>query len=307
MSTGRGSRVMGRPAWTLGLLLVAGTAPAALAAQVRVLPDPMPSKIADANYAAGRLMKSGVASQFDSLGVTPMARVGDSVTVYLFPDGNNMGRTVHARITRRQRFLPPPSWRAACDEVAHPGWFYGLKPASRALFGVIVPGVFPHPVIRPLPVAARDGAFQFFHVVGDSSWQRYLGFRKPPTDRASEYMSRDFWGPNNDARWSQLKMFGVRGPGGRNYVAVSFALRDDYPETPNTARTWIIDAWGYPVATAIGQIDIYGTVDQGGIDAVVTSSGLIRWDGTQWLIPPVYSEEPCLYHRTMPLPVGAHP
>ncbi|HEY8063053.1 MAG TPA: hypothetical protein VID74_09655 [Gemmatimonadales bacterium] len=281
--------------------------PAGLAAQARVLADPMPQKAAESNYAGARLMKSGVASQFDSLGDIPMGRAGDSVTVYLFPDGNNMGRTVHAKITRRQRFAPPTSWRAACDEVAHPGWFYALTPASRALFAVVVPGVFPKPEVRPVPPAARDGAWQFYHAVADSSWQRYLAFRKLTSERAIDYQHADFWGSKGDARWSVTKMFGVRGPNGHNYAALAFAMRDDYPDAPNTARTWIIDSWGYPVGSVVGNVDIYGTVDDHGVDAVVTSSGLIRWDGTQWRFPSVYSEEPCLYHKTMPLPPGAHP
>ena len=281
--------------------------PGGLAAQARILADPMPSKIADANYSGGRLMKSGVASQFDSLGQIPMGTVGDSVTVYLFPDGNNMGRTVHAKITRRQRFAPPVSWRAACDEVAHPGWFYALSPASRALFAVVVPGVFPRPEVRVPPPLARDGAWQFYRAVADSAWRRYLDYRKLASPRAIDYQHADFWGPNNDARWGTTRVFGVRGPNGRNYAAFSFAFRDDYPDQPNTARTWIVDSWGFPVGSVVGNIDIYGTVNDHGIDAVVTSSGLIRWDGTQWRFPEVYSEEPCLYHQTMPLPTGAHP
>ena len=55
--------------------------PVGLAAQARVLADPMPQKAAESNYAGARLMKSGVASQFDSLGDIPMGRNGDSVTV----------------------------------------------------------------------------------------------------------------------------------------------------------------------------------------------------------------------------------
>lgn len=281
--------------------------PAAARAQVRLMADPNPPRVVDANYTGARLMKSGLASQFDSAGDIPMGHAGDSVTVYLFPDGNNMARVLHAKITRRQRFAPPVSWRAACDEVAHPGWMYSLMPAARALFAVVVPGVFPRPTVRPAPPASRDGAWQFFHAVADSSWQRYLGFRKLTSDRAVNYLHNDFWGTSNDARWGVTKFYGIHGPNGHNYAAFSFAMRDDYPDAPNTARTWIVDSWGFPVATVVGNIDIYGTVDDHGVDAVVTSSGLIRWDGSQWRFPPVYSEEPCLYHKTMPLPPGAHP
>jgi len=161
--------------------------------------------------------------------------------------------------------------------------------------------------VKPVPPAARDGAWQFFHATSDSAWQRYRAFRHPATDRALEYLHRDFWGANEDAGWTLMKMFGVRGTEGRTYLALSFATHDDYPEAPNTARTWLVDAWGYPVGSVVGNVDIYGTVDDGGVDAVVTSSGLIRWDGTQWQFPPVYSEEPCLYHKTMPVPAGFRP
>lgn len=288
------------------MAVVALCLPATLAAQARVVSDPMPPHSQESRYAGARLMRSGVASQFDSLGRTPLGHVGDSVTAYLFTYNDQLTRVVHARIASRQRFQPPVSWRSACDEVAHPGWFFNLAPASRALFAVVVPGLFGRPAVNELPPAARSGVWQFFHAVADSSWRAYLAFRKPATDRASEYMWRDFWGPKDDARFSLIRMFGLRGTEGRTYTAFSFAMRDDYPDAPNTARTWIVDAWGYPVASATGNIDLYGTVADGGGDAVVTSSGLIRWDGTQWQIPPVYSEEPCLYHRSMPLPAGAH-
>jgi len=295
-------------AWRAVLALTACFClPRAGNAQVRIVADPNPAPTPAARFGGGRLMKSGVASQFDSLGEMPMVRAGDSVTVYLFPDGNTMGRTVHARVASRTRFQPPVSWRRACDEVAHPGWMYALMPTSRALFAVVIPGVFPRPEVKLLPPSAKAGAWQFFRAVADSAWQRYLAFQHPATERGVEYLHNDFWGAGNDARWNAIKMFGVRGPEGRNYAAFSFSMHDDYPEAPNTSRVWVVDAWGYPVASAIGSIDIYGTVDDGGIDAVVTSSGLIRWDGTQWQFPPVYSEEPCLYHQTMPVPAGFHP
>lgn len=252
-------------------------------------------------------MASGIASQFDSVGVTPMAKTGDPVTVYLFGDGEHMSRVQHATVVSRKRFQPPVSWRAACDEVAHAGWFYNLAPVSRAPFAVIVPGTFPWPLVRALAPAMRDGAWQFYRALADSSFQRYRVFLHPASERAEKYAHEDFWGPADDARWNQVRIFGVRGPGGREYAALSFALRDDYPDLPNTARTWIIDSWGYPVASLIGNIDIYGTVDEGGVDAIVTSSGLMRWNGEGWQLPTVYSEEPCLYHQTMPLPAGAHP
>ena len=281
--------------------------PLALSAQARVVSDPMPPHSEESRYAGARLMRSGVASQFDSLGHTPIGHVGDTVTAYLFTYNDQLSRVVHAKITSRQRFQPPVSWRASCDEIAHPGWFYNLAPASKALFAVVVPGVFGRPETGELPPAARTGAYQFFQAVADSAWRRYLTFRNPATDRAAQYMWTDFWGPKGDARFSQLRMFGLRGTDGRTYTAFSFAMRDDYPAAPNTTRTWVVDAWGHPVASAVGNIDLYGTVDDHGVDAVVTSSGLIRWDGTQWQIPPVYSEEPCLYHRTMPVPAGARP
>ena len=42
-------------------------------------------------------------------------------------------------------------------------------------------------------------------------------------------------------------------------------------------------------------------------DEIVTSSGMIRWDGTHWRFPPVYSDEPCLFHKVMAPPKGVRP
>lgn len=291
----------------IGVISALLTPTGAIAAQARVLSDPMPAVTIDARVTGARLMASGVASQFDSAGAIPMAIVGDPVTVYLFGDGEHMSRVQHAKVTTRKRFEPPVSWRAACDEVAHPGWFYTLSPLSRAPFAVIVPGSHPWPLVRPIDPSEREGAWQFYQALADSSYQRYKAFLHPATEPAVQYAFADFWSQAKDARWGLIKIFGVLGPGGQNYAALSFALRDDYPNQPTTARTWVIDAWGYPVASVVGNVDIYGTVDDGGIDAIVTSSGLIRWTGTHWQIPKVYSEEPCLYHQTMPLPAGAHP
>lgn len=282
-------------------------AAAPLHAQARIVADPMPPHAQESHFAGARLMRSGVASQFDSLGKSPLGHAGDSVTAYLYTYNDVLSRVVHARITKRQRFQPPASWRAACDEIAHPGWFYTLSPSSRALFAVVVPGTFGRPVNQLPSRTAREGAMQFFHAIADSAWIAYVGYRKPETDRAREYMRADFWGSNGDARYGQLRMFGLRGPEGRTYSVLSFAMRDDRPDAPNTTRTMVIDAWGFPVAATTGNIDLYGTVADGDVDAALTSSGLIRWDGTQWRIPPVYSEEPCLYHRTMPIPAGARP
>lgn len=285
------------PLWVL-----LAAVPAVLPAQASIIADPQPPHSDSALYVGARLMKSGVVSQFDSMGMAPMGNVGDSVTLYVFADGEHLSRTVHAKIRQRQRFQPPASWRTACDEIAHPGWFFDLSASSRAPFGVIVPGVHPAPAIAAALPAARDGAFQFFHATVDSAWQRYRDFLHPATDRALTYAHNDFWGEGNDAGWARLKVVGVRGPNGARYAAFSFMTHDDYPNTPNTARTWVVDAWGVPVATINSDIDIYGTVDDNGIDAIVTSSGLIRWNGTRWVFPPVYSEEPCLYHQVMDPP-----
>ncbi len=180
---------------SLGMVALALGGPLALSAQARVVNDPMPPHSQESRYGGARLMRSGVASQFDSMGSSPIGHVGDSVTAYLFTYNDQLSRVVHARIASRQRFQPPVSWRAQCDEIAHPGWFFNLAPASKALFAVVVPGTFGRPATNPLPPAALSGAYQFFHATADSSWQAYLAYRKPATDRARDYMWRDFWGP----------------------------------------------------------------------------------------------------------------
>src|ERR1019366_6703339 len=103
------------------MAVVALCLPPALNAQARVVADPMPPHSQESRYAGARLMRSGVASQFDSLGRTPIGHVGDSVTAYLFTYNDQLSRVVHAKITSRQRFQPPLSWRAPRDGAGQPG------------------------------------------------------------------------------------------------------------------------------------------------------------------------------------------
>ena len=298
----------------LAVLLV----PAALSAQVRYLTDPQPPRTVAWLNAGGqvkqrpaRAPRRPIVSQFDTVGMMPLGSVGDAVTLYLFPDGANLTRSSYATIRGRRRFDPPISWRRACDDVAHRGWMFELDAPATSSFAVVVAGRLPMPARNPAPPLARAGGLQFFMAHADSAYQRYRAVVAPQTERAEAYLRSDFYQTTQDGGWSKKKMFGVRGPDGRNYAVVSFWLRDDYPygKGSNTTGTWIIDAWGIPVAKAPGNVDLYGTVDANGdgIDEIVTSSGMIRWDGTQWQLPPVYSDEPCLARRTLPPPPGVMP
>ena len=87
-------------------------------------------------------------------------------------------------------------------------------------------------------------------------------------------------------------------------------MHDDQRDgSPNSTATWIIDGWGNPVARFNGNVDIYGTSDGNGdgIDEVITSNGLIRWNGMAWTMPTVYVEEPCMLRRVTSPPPGWRP
>lgn len=295
------------------LLLLA--LPHVAAAQIRYRPDPQPPRTADWAVAGGRMLprgggsalRAGSVSQSDSLGLAPLGAVGDSVTIYLFPDGQNLRGLVHSRITARRRFDPPLAWRSACDEVAHPGWIFDLAPKPFASYAVALPGFLPLPSRAEPPPLARIGARPHFLAAADSAFARYLDVDRPSSPRAIEVQREDFYSAHGDAGFSRIPMVGVRGPGGYRYAVFSYWLHDDYRDhRPNTTGTWIVDAWGYPVATIPGNVDVYGTVDadHDGIDEIVTSSGLIRWDGTRWHFPTVYTEEPCLAHTVFGPPRG---
>ncbi len=292
--------------------------PAGVGAQVRYLSDPQPERTIDWLIAGGqvkqrpaRAPRNPVVSQFDTVGLMPLGTVGDTVTLFLFPDGANLSMTRYATIRARRRFDPPVSWRAACDDVAHRGWMFELNAPATSSFAVVVPGRLSMPVRRSPPPLASRGGLAYFLRHADSAYQRYSTVVAPTTDRAAAYLRSDFFQSTNDAGWTKKQMIGVMGPGGHNYGVVSFWMRDDYPygRGLNTTGTWIVNAWGYPVARAPGNVDIYGTVDADGdgIEEVVTSSGMIRWDGNQWRIPPVYSDEPCLARKVMTPPPGVKP
>lgn len=300
-------------------LFLAGLAlPTALGAQVRYLADPAPARTIEWLIAGGQVKqrpagapRRPIVSQFDTVGQMPLGTVGDTVTLFLFPDGANLSMTRHATIKARRYFDPPRSWRAACDDVAHRGWMFDLDAPATSSFAVVVPGRVSMPVRRAAPPFAVRGGLAYFLPHADSAFQRYKAVVAPATERSAEYLRSDFFQVSNDAGWSRKEMIGLRGPGGFNYGVVSFWLRDDYPygRGTNTTGTWIVNAWGYPVARAPGNVDIYGTVDADGdgIEEVITSSGMIRWDGTRWRIPPVYSDEPCLARKIMAPPAGVTP
>jgi hypothetical protein len=310
------------------LLLTALLLPTAMVAQTagrpvvsstaaRVRPDPMPAPHPERLAQGAQIFQRSranasrpVASQFDSLGIMPMANVGDSVTLYYFDNGATLGRARTARVVARRRFEPPLSWRAACDNIAHPGWLYDLDAPPTSSFAVVLPGSFGMPVRRYPPPLAHSGSKVSFMAFADSAWKRYHPSMKPATDRAYAFLWYNFYTDSLDAGHGKRTLLGVRGPNGQNLAVFSFWLRDDYKDgTPNTTGTWLVDGWGFPVARMAGNVDIYGTVDSNndGIDEVVTSGGTIRWDGTRWLMPTIYSDEPCLARRVMTPPSGVRP
>lgn len=298
--------------WTMAL--VGGTV-APLAAQVRYEPDPRPPRTADWDIAGAQVRQLStprrpVAAQFDSLGAMPLGEAGDTVTLLLFDDGATLTRARTATILERQRFRPPRSWRAACDDKAHPGWMFTLDAPATAAFAVVIPGAHGMPLRRTPPPLAKVGVAVAYRAWADSAYARYRASVKPKTERADAFLWYSFYSDSLDAGLGRKELLGVRGPDGYELAVFSAWLRDDYADgTPNTTGTWIVNGWGWPVARAPGNVDIYGTVDANGdgIDEIVTSSGLIRWDGTQWRFPPVYSDEPCLAHQVMAPPPGARP
>lgn len=294
------------------ILLLA--APQAVAAQVTTLPvAPPPS--AGAGIVAGAQLRQRptaaprrpIAYQFDSLGLAPLGQPGDTVSIYLFPDGEHLRSVQHVTILSRDRVTPPSAWRLACDDLAHPGWAYALDAPATSQYGVVVPGVHPRPTRQlPPPSVLADGRLHFL-AFADSVWQHYLARSMPKTEREQAFLWYSFHSENQDAGWGRMQRFGVRGPEGRLFATFSFWLRDDAADgTPNTTGTWIVDSTGRPVVRFDGNVDIYGTVDGDGdgVDDVLTSNGLIRWDGQTWTLAPVYSEEPCLARRMATPPSG---
>ena len=213
--------------------------PAALGAQVRFVPDPRPPRSVDWELGGARMMPHApVAAQPDSVGLLPLGSVGDPVTIFLFPNGHTLASAVHATITGRRRFDPPESWRAACDNIAHPGWMFDLRPGPTAAFTVVVPGSLPKPMIRPVTPAMKTTAFASFLTMADSSWMHYSTSVAPVTERAAAMLWWDFFGDSADAGWRKIKLFGVQGPGGSNLAVFSFWLHDDYKDgTHNTTGT----------------------------------------------------------------------
>ncbi len=295
------------------LLLLLVTAPPSpaqrIVAEGAAVSPPRPA-VGGAQIMQSRAAKRPRAAQFDTAGVHPLGAVGDTVTLLYFPDGANLSRIRHGTITRRQRFLRPTAWRSACDNLAYNGWLYDINAPASSAFTVVVPGRFDMPVRRPVPPLAGAGAAVFYKAYADSVWARYEAKYSPMTDRERSTLYYNLYTDSLDAGWHRVRSWGVRGPRGYNYAVFSVWMRDDQTDgSANSTSTWMVNAWGYPVARAPGNVDIYGVVDSDGdgIDEVVTSAGLIRWDGTTWQFPAVYRDEPCMLHRVMAAPPGWRP
>lgn len=283
----------------LALLLL----PAALSAQALPLADRSPLR--PGVPAAGRVTpapggRQATYSQFDTLGVAPLGGEGDSVTIYLFTDGQHLDRVVPARIISRHRLVQPAAWVDRCDAVAHPGWSYRLDPAPSAPYGVILPGVLPLPRVAAAQPQAGEGARLGFERFAERVWQAYRASMAPTSERAEATLWWNFHGDAGDAGWDRIRPVAVRLPGNRVGAAFSFWMRDDRLDpADNTTGTWIVDGWGFPIAVARGNLDLYGTVDvtHDGVDAIATAAGLIQFRNGAWQFPPTYSEEPCLARR----------
>jgi hypothetical protein len=298
---------------SLALLLLVALTPAVGSAQ-RIIADPQPvvtgPAVGGAQIMQSRAAREPRAAQFDTAGVAPLGVAGDTVSLFYFPDGANLSRVRQATISRRQRFLPPTSWRSACDNLAHAGWLYDIKAPASSAFTVVVPGAFEMPIRRPPPPLAAVGAAPFYKAYADSVWARYNAKYSPMTDRERTTMYYNVYTDSLDAGWHRVRLWGVRGPNHINYAVFSVWMRDDQTDgTANSTSTWMVNAWGYPVGRAPGNVDIYGVFDANGdgIDEVVTSAGLIRWNGSRWQFPEVYRDEPCMLHRVMAAPPGWQP
>ncbi len=297
------------------LTIASGLMLAAPLGAQRILPDPVPGRtslwdIGGAQIVQSRAARRPQAAQFDTAGVAPLGAVGDTVTLLYLSDGSNRPRVRTARITRRQRFLPPLTWARACDNLAHAGWLFDLDAPASASFAVVLPGAHRTLSYSPPPPFAAVGAAPFFKAYADSVWQRYDAKYSPMTDRQRATLYYNVYSDSLDAGWHRIKLWGVRGPHGFNYAVFTAWMRDDQTDgTDNTTSTWVVNAWGYPVARSHGNVDIYGVSDSDGdgIDEVATSAGLIRWDGSAWRIPEVYRDEPCMLHRVTGAPPGWTP
>lgn len=283
-----------------------------MTAQIRFRPDPNPVRTDDWLSAGGLIMqrktaRSPIVAQFDTTSRRPLGQVGDPVTLLLFEDGANLTRIRTAKITSRRRFDPPLAWKLACDENAHPGWQFTTDAPATKAFAIAIPGRVSTPIKRPPPTLALSGSRQFFNAWVDSTWKTYLQTLGTLSVRGEEYQRRSFFLEENDAGWSRQRPVAVNGPGGHQYMAFSSWLYDDHTDgRPNTTRTWLVNSWGWPVASSLGKVDIYGTTDTNGdgIDEIITSAGMIRWDGSTWQFPPIYEDEPCLAHEILPPPPG---
>ncbi len=260
----------------------------------RAMPSSLPALSGRVSYNVDE-RGAVIVRQLDPDHLNAMAAVGDSLTII-----TNEGRIARVPVLGRSRYRSAVNCEGTSYLNRVGGWLFvvapipGLAPENHRDGMAIVsplpageislpvaPLATAMPVMAPLrAIIAKSATTAVAQAVDQRSGaairRRLLGARGlgPIGAKAEDALERTLT---------------LRGPGGTSLQFVSVSLDDDPGDHDNSTKaTLILDPRGTPVLNvpryfrAIAVADLDGD----GVSEVLTDSGIIRWDGRAWRLPP---------------------
>ncbi len=253
--------------------------------------DDSPYLTAMLGPAADRQARVLFATQFDTAGF-PMANLGDTV----FARSLGKPATVPLVVVARSRYRVVEEL-ASCggDGVTYPGWAYALAPmtpgAASLKSGIVTPWRLPERTSATFTPAQRGALARIVRpIVSAAASKAAAAFGGNGYGTAAQ-IRLNVSGADGLGTFggSNSPIYSLRGPGGVALAFFSVSLNDDPSDHGQTTQfSMLASLQGTILVRSADTYTVYGIsdVDGDGIDEIVTETGIIRWDGHRWKLPP---------------------
>jgi len=221
----------------------------------------------------------------------PLFTVGDTLNVF----DRSIGSSRIVTITDRRRI--EEGSRACGDGLAANEWVYQLDGASDLEFGrddwyryIALPRRMPVQLSRP--DAGSEVAYRAFRTTYRRELDAAYAKRRPrlPSYIPEADYRRTLYGESGYGTLTAESLIAFIGPKGQKLYFVSGNLNDDLNDYTGTHTriTWILNANGQVLFRESGGhfALVVTDADGDGIQEIMTATGLVRWDGKRWVLPP---------------------